>query len=231
MLTALDLIVSGDQQLWHIVLLTVQINFSATLLAVVIGIPVGSWLASDSSWYKKVLTTIFDTLLGLPPLIAGLIVYIVFSYQGIFGSLRWLYSWKVIVIAQTILVLPVIIALSRRVILQSWQKYIDDLTVLGYSRFSILQTLIYECRFSLLAVCLVGYGRALSEVGAVLIVGGNIEGLTRTLTTAISLETAKGNIGYALALGMILIVMSLVITIIFNLIRRRGYKVGFIGDV
>lgn len=231
MLTAIDLLLSSDQKFWHIVLLTIQINFSATILGIIIGVPIGAWLATDNTWYKNILTTIFDTLLGLPPLIAGLIVYILFSYQGIFGSLRWLYSWKVIIIAQTLLVLPITIALSRRVILSSWNRYIDDLTVLGYSKASIIRTLIYECRYSLLAVGLIGYGRALSEVGAVLIVGGNIEGQTRTLTTAISLESSKGNIGFAIALGIILIFMSLIVTLLFKFIKRHGQKTGYISNL
>jgi len=207
---------SGDGELYKILGLTVCMTLLSTVFSVLTGFPAGAVLASLSFPGKKLLRRIIQTCMGLPPVVAGLFVFLLLSRRGPMGSLQLLFSLPAMVIAQFILIFPIVTSLTLAAI-ESRQKAINQtISTLGLPRYKIYLLLLWECRGSLLTVVLTGFGRSLSEVGAVMMVGGNIQGKTRVMTTAIMLETSKGNFGAAIALGLVLLIMAFLVNAIAN---------------
>ena len=209
--TALSLIFDLDPQFLQIVALSLRVTLAAVLLAGLIGLPLGALLAVARFPGRSALIVLVNGLMGLPPVVAGLIVFLALSRTGPLGSLGWLFSPTAMVIAQTLLVLPIVIALTRGTIEDLWCEYREHLTSLGLTGWRAIPTLLWDGRFALATGVLAGFGRASAEVGAVLIVGGNIAGYTRTMTTSIALETSKGDLPLALGLGLVLIILTLTI--------------------
>jgi tungstate transport system permease protein len=209
--TALRLILSGDPVLAGIVMLSLGVSLSAVLIACLIGLPLGAALALARFRGRGAIIVVFNALMGLPPVVAGLVVYLMLSRSGPLGFLGLLFTPTAMVIAQTILITPIVVSLTRSVIEDLWKEYEDQLRSLGSSAVRAVPTLLWDARFSLVTVILAGLGRAMAEVGAVLIVGGNIAGHTRVMTTAIALETARGDLALALGLGIILLGLTLVL--------------------
>lgn len=208
---AVALIVKMDPSLIEIVMLSLRVSLSAVLLASLIGFPLGAGLALSRFPGHRPLVILLNALMGLPPVVVGLVVYLVLSRSGPLGDLGLLFTPGAMIIAQCILVTPIISALTRQTIEDLWSEYEEQLRSLGAGTGKALLTLLWEGRFSLLTAVLAGFGRAIAEVGAVIIVGGNIMHVTRVMTTAIALETAKGGLELALALGIILISLALII--------------------
>lgn len=209
--TAIELIVSGDPALGAIVLLSLQVTLSAVLIASLIGLPAGAALALGRFRGRSALIVISNALMGLPPVVAGLVVYLALSRSGPLGFLGLLFTPGAMIVAQAILILPIVISLTRQTVEDLWAEYAEQLRSLGSSRLRAIPTLLWDGRFSLITALLAGFGRASAEVGAVLIVGGNIAGYTRTMTTAIALETSKGDLALALGLGIVLIAITLLL--------------------
>lgn len=209
--TAFGLILSGDSVLAGIVMLSLSVSLSAVLISCLIGLPLGAALALSRFPGRGVIVVVFNALMGLPPVVAGLVVYMMLSRSGPFGFLGLLFTPTAMVIAQTILIVPIVVSLTRAVIEDLWREYEDQLRSLGSSALRAVPTLLWDGRFSLVTVILAGLGRAMAEVGAVLIVGGNIAEHTRVMTTAIALETARGDLALALGLGIILLGLTLVL--------------------
>ncbi|WP_280548225.1 MULTISPECIES: ABC transporter permease [unclassified Halomonas] len=203
--TALALILGRDPDLVGIVVLSLQISLTAVLIAALIGLPLGAALALWRFPGHSVIVVALNALMGLPPVVAGLSVYLLLSRAGPLGELGMLFTPGAMVIAQIILVLPIIAALARQQVEELFQEYREQLTSLGLSRLRMIPTLLWDARLGLVTVVLAGFGRASAEVGAVMIVGGNIDGVTRVMTTAIVLETSKGNLPLALGLGLVLL--------------------------
>lgn len=209
--TALVLIGRMDPGLTEIVWLSLQVSVTAVLLASVIGFPLGAGLALSRFPGHKLVIVLLNALMGLPPVVVGLTVYLMLSRSGPMGELGLLFTPTAMIIAQCILVTPIISALTRQTIEDLWSEYEEQLRSLGAGRGRAVLTLLWEGRYSLFTAVLAGFGRAIAEVGAVLIVGGNITHVTRVMTTSIALETAKGNLELALALGIVLISLALII--------------------
>ena len=208
---ALTLISTLDATLVGIVLLSLQVSLTAIVFSTVIGLPLGAAIAVGRFPGRQAVIVALNALMGLPPVVVGLLVYLMLSQAGPLGALGILFTPAAMIIAQTVLIVPIIAALSRQVIEDAWQEYQEQLRSLGAGPLRAAVTLIWDTRFSLVTIVLAGFGRAAAEVGAVMIVGGNIEGVTRVMTTAIALETSKGDLPLALGLGIILI--ALVITL------------------
>ncbi|MGH2524050.1 MAG: ABC transporter permease [Anaerolineales bacterium] len=208
---ALVLIGRMDPGLTEIVWLSLRVSLTAVLLASVIGFPLGAGLALSRFPGHKLAIVLLNALMGLPPVVVGLTVYLLLSRSGPMGELGLLFTPAAMMIAQCILVTPIISALTRQTIEDLWSEYEEQLRSLGAGRGRALLTLLWEGRYSLFTAALAGFGRAIAEVGAVLIVGGNITHVTRVMTTSIALETAKGNLELALALGIVLISLALII--------------------
>lgn len=206
---AFELIASGDPVLLEIIGLSLRVTLTAVLIGCLIGLPLGAMLALLRFPGRSGVVVVFNALMGLPPVVAGLVVYLVLSRSGPLGPLNLLFSPTAMIIAQAILILPIVISLTRSVIEDLWEEYREQLRSLGSSRLRAVPTLLWDGRFSLVTGILAGFGRASAEVGAVLIVGGNIAGHTRTMTTAITLETARGDLSLAIALGLILLAVTL----------------------
>ena len=208
---ALTLIARLDPELRGIVLLSLEISLSAVLIASVLGLPLGAVLAVQRFNGRRAVIVILNALMGLPPVVVGLFVYLMLSRAGPLGELGILFTPAAMVVAQTILLVPIVAALSRQVIEDAWDEYREQLRSLGAGAFAATATLLWDTRFSLVTIVLAGFGRAAAEVGAVMIVGGNIDGVTRVMTTAIALETSKGDLPLALGLGVILLSLVLVL--------------------
>ena len=206
---ALRLAAGGDAELWSIVALSLEVSLASALLASAIGLPIGALVAVRDFPGRHALVVMLNALLGLPSVVVGLVVYLLLSRAGPLGSLGILFTPGAIVIAQTLLVIPLVAALSRQFVEDAWVEYREQLTSLGVTPWRAVPTMLVDLRIPLLTVALAGFGRAASEVGAVMIVGGNIEGVTRVMTTTIALETSKGDLPLALALGLILIAIVL----------------------
>jgi tungstate transport system permease protein len=200
---------SFDPKLIEIVLLSLQVSLTAVAIASVIGLPLGAAIAVNRFTGRRALIVVLNALMGLPPVVVGLVVYLLLSRAGPLGKLGILFTPSAMVVAQTILILPIVAALSRQVIEDSWQEYQEQLRSLGAGPLDSALTLLRDTCFSLVTVVLAGFGRAAAEVGAVIIVGGNIDGVTRVMTTAIALETSKGDLPLALGLGIILLALVL----------------------
>lgn len=207
-ITAVDLILSGDPVLGEIVLLSLAVTLTALVVAALIGLPGGAALALARFRGRAAVVVAFNALMGLPPVVAGLVVYLVLSRSGPLGWLGILFTPAGMIIAQTLLITPIIVSLTRQVIEDLWSEYDEQLRSLGSSRRAAIPTLLWDGRFSLITAILAGFGRASAEVGAILIVGGNIAGYTRTMTTAIALETSRGDLALALGLGLILLALT-----------------------
>lgn len=209
--TAFHLMATLDATLVQIVGLSLRVTLSAVFCAAVIGLPLGACLALARFPGRGAVIVVVNALMGLPPVVAGLLVYLTLSRSGPLGSLALLFTPTAMVIAQTLLITPIIVSLTRQVIEDLWGEYEEQLRSLGSSRLRAVPTLLFDARFALTTVLLAGLGRAVAEVGAVLIVGGNIAGHTRTMTTAIALETSRGDLALALALGIILIGLTILL--------------------
>ena len=209
--SALQLILSADPTLWGIVGLSLQVSLTAVFFAALVGIPLGALLAIKKFWGRPVLIVLVNALMGLPPVVVGLCVYLMLSKSGPLGVLGLLYTPTAMIIAQTLLIAPIIAALSRTILKTLHEEYRDQFASFRLSQFQTVNTLLWEARFMLLTALLAGFGRAIAEVGAVMIVGGNISHYTRVMTTSIALETSKGNLSLALALGVILILLAILV--------------------
>jgi len=203
------LIVGGDSQLTQIVLLSLRVSLTSVACATLIGLPVGAAIGVGRFPGRRALIVVLNAMMGLPPVVVGLLVYLLLSRAGPLGQFGILFTPAAMVIAQTILIAPIVAALSRQVIEDAWQEYREQLRSLGAGPLASALTLLWDTRFSLVTIVLAGFGRAAAEVGAVIIVGGNIDGVTRVMTTAIALETSKGDLPLALGLGIILISLVL----------------------
>jgi tungstate transport system permease protein len=199
----------AEARLWQIVWLSLKVSLSAVALASLLGLPLGALIAVGRFRGRHALIVVLNALMGLPPVVVGLVVYLALSRAGPLGSLGLLFTPGAMVIAQTILILPIIAALSRQAVEDAWREYAEQLRSLGVDGMPAALTVLWDIRFSLLTTVLAGLGRAAAEVGAVMIVGGNIDGVTRVMTTAIALETSKGDLPLALGLGMVLIAIVL----------------------
>jgi tungstate transport system permease protein len=225
--TAGGLILHFDTALLEIVVLSLQISLSAVVIGTLIGLPIGAAIAIARFRGRDVVVVCVNALMGLPPVVVGLIVYLHLSNSGPFGWLQLLYTPAAMIIAQTILVTPIVIALTRQFVEDADADYDEQLRSLGVTGFSKLVTLIAEVRYSLVTVVLAAFGRAIAEVGAVIIVGGNINHVTRVMTTAIALETSKGDLGLALALGIILMLLALAVNALASSVRRYAPKAAY----
>jgi tungstate transport system permease protein len=208
---AAALIASGDPMLADIVVLSLKVSLSAVVFATLLGLPIGAAIAVSRFPGRHGLIIILNALMGLPPVVVGLVVYLLLSRAGPLGELGLLFTPPAMVIAQTILILPIIAALCRQAAEDAWSEYEEQLRSLGAHGVRAALTLAWDIRFSLLTAVLAGLGRASAEVGAVMIVGGNIDGVTRVMTTTIALETSKGDLPLALSLGVVLITLVLII--------------------
>lgn len=222
--SALDLILRADPALIAIVRLSLLVSLSAVALAALIGIPLGALIALTRFPGRDTSIVVLNALMGLPPVVVGLMVYLLLSRSGPLGTFGILFTPTAMVIAQTILVTPIIAALARQTIEDLWTEYRDELTAMNVGPLRRVATLIVDGRFSLVTALLAGFGRAAAEVGAVIIVGGNIDGFTRTMTTAIALETSKGDLPLAIGLGLVLIAIVFVINALAWAARRAGER-------
>ena len=211
--TAFYLIVSGNSDLFEIIMLSIKVSLTSLFGSIVIGLPLGAFLAINRFRLRSIILSILNALMGMPPVVVGLIVYLYLSRSGPLGFLSLLYTPTAMIIAQMLLVIPIIAALSAQIIEDLHIEYRDLFRSLNVSTFKAIMAYIIDARMSLLTVILAGFGRAISEVGAVSIVGGNIDHLTRVMTTAIALETSRGNLSLALALGFILLAIALGVNI------------------
>jgi len=218
------LIASGDAQLIDIVLLSLRVSLASVVFASLIGLPAGALVAVARFGGRRPLIVVLNALMGLPSVVVGLVVYLLLSRAGPLGSWGILFTPTAMVIAQTILITPTMAALSRQIVEDGWDEYREQLRSLGARRFGVALTLLWDLRYSLLTIVLAGYGRAASEVGAVMIVGGNIDGVTRVMTTAIALETSKGDLPLALGLGIILLAIVLALNAAASVVRDAARR-------
>jgi tungstate transport system permease protein len=224
---AFDLITTLDPALLQIVLLSVRVSLVAVMLACVLGMPFGAFLAVARFPGRGAVIVLVNALMGLPPVVVGLLVYLLLSSAGPLGVLQLLYTPTAMIIAQTVLVTPIVAALSRQVIEELDTEYGEQLRSLGVGRLASVATLLWDGRYSLLTAALAGFGRAIAEVGAVIIVGGNINHVTRVMTTAIALETSKGNLALALALGLILVTLAVLVNAAVLGLRRTAVRAAY----
>lgn len=221
---ALTIILTGHNDLYEVVNLSLMVSLSAVFFAALIGIPLGSLLATINFRGKSAVIIMVNALMGLPPVVVGLMIYLLLSRSGPFGVFGLLYTPTAMIIAQTVLITPIITALTRQTVEHLSRDYDQQLQLFGISPIKRTLTLIIDGRFELVTAVLAGLGRAMAEVGAVMIVGGNIDHFTRVMTTTITLETSRGNLALALALGMILILMTILINALITMLRLRGEK-------
>lgn len=208
---AITLLVTFDSDMVEIVVLSLGVSLTAVLFAALVGLPLGALVAVTRFPGRRFVIAALNALMGLPPVVVGLVVYLLLSRSGPLGFLGWLFTPSAMVAAQFALITPLVAALSRQAIEDLWEEYHELLRSLDVSRRAVVATLIWDGRHRLLTTLLAGYGRAIAEVGAVIIVGGNIAHVTRVMTTAIALETSKGDLSLALGLGMVLLFISLLI--------------------
>ena len=223
--TALDLIASFDPALWTIVARSLAVSATACVIAYGIGLAAGAWLGVTRFRGRNVVLTLLNTLLALPSVVVGLLVYLLLSRSGPLGFLGWMFSFKAMVVAQVVLVLPVVTALTRQAVEDADLQHGEQLASLGAGRFMRGLLLAWDERYALLTVLMAAFGRAISEVGAVMIVGGNIDGFTRVMTTAIALETSKGDLPLALGLGLVLLTVVLLLNMLIALVRHWRERV------
>jgi tungstate transport system permease protein len=220
--SALEMVLTGDAKLYSIVALSLYISLAAVALAAVIGFPLGALLALVRFPGRTLVVVVINAFMGLPPVVVGLAVFLLLSRSGPLGFLGILFTPRAMIIAQSLLVLPIIAALARQTIEDLWIEYRDELTAMQVTPTRRVTTLLWDARFSLVTTLLAGFGRAAAEVGTVMIVGGNIDGFTRTMTTAIALETSKGDLPLAIGLGAVLITIVIGVNAIAWGVRRVG---------
>lgn len=223
--TAFALVAHLDAGLSEVVLLSLKVSISAVLIASVIGLPVGAALALYRFPGRTIFVVILNAFMGLPPVVIGLIVYLLLSRAGPFGVFGLLFTPTAMIIAQVLLITPLIAALARQVMETLWLEYEEQLRSLGTTPLRALSALLWDGRYSLMTAVLAGFGRAIAEVGAVMIVGGNIDHVTRVMTTSIALEVSKGNLALALGLGIILVILSVLVNGLVYFLRgthRQG---------
>ncbi|MEF2549776.1 ABC transporter permease [Aurantimonas sp. A2-1-M11] len=223
---AAGLILSGDPELWSIVLLSLRVSVTAVVIAAAIGMPLGALLAVGRFPFRRVAIVLLNALMGLPPVVVGLLVYLMLSNAGPLGVLQMLYTPAAMIVAQVVLVVPIVAALTRQVVEDLDAEYSEQLRSFGVSRIAAVPTLLWDGRHSLVTALLAGFGRAIAEVGAVIIVGGNINHVTRVMTTAVALETSKGNLSLALALGAILLIIAIAINASVGLLSASRPQVA-----
>ena len=224
---ALALVLSGDADLFEIVALSLYVSVSATVLACLLGLPLGALLATARFRGRGAALVLVNALMGLPPVVVGLFVYLYLSRSGPLGFLGLLYTPTAMIIAQTLLITPIVAALSRQVLEDLDNEYADQFRSFALGRVQRVQALVWDGRYALLTVALAGFGRAIAEVGAVIIVGGNIDHLTRVMTTAIALETSKGQLALALALGMVLMTLALIVNAMVYSVRATATRAAY----
>jgi tungstate transport system permease protein len=218
--TALALIASFDPGLWTVVGRSLAVSGTACLIGCGFGLALGAWLGVTRFTGRDSVLTVLNTLLALPSVVVGLLVYLLLSRSGPLGFLGWLFSFKAMVLAQVVLVVPVVTALTRQTVEDADRSHGEQLRSLGAGTGLRGLLLAWDERYALLTVLIASFGRAISEVGAVMIVGGNIDGFTRVMTTAIALETSKGDLPLALALGLILLAVVLLLNALISALRR-----------
>jgi tungstate transport system permease protein len=216
--------VFADPRLWQIVALSLAVSLSAVCLATLLGMPLGAAIAVGRFPGRQPLIVLLNALMGLPPVVVGLLVYLLLSRAGPLGSLGLLFTPAAMIVAQTILVTPIIAGLSRQVLEDAWLEYEEQLRSLGVTASTAAATLLWDTRYSLVTVVLAGFGRAAAEVGAVMIVGGNIDGVTRVMTTTISLEASRGDLPLALGLGIILVAVVFAINAAAQIIKSAAVR-------
>jgi len=213
-----------DPKLMAIVALSLEVSLAAVLLAAALALPLGAAVASFRFPGRRVVVVLLNAFMGLPPVVVGLVVYLLLSRAGPLGPLGLLFTPAAMIVAQAVLVLPIVAALARQTIEDAWAEYDEQLRSLGAGPGRAMWTLLWDTRFSLLTAVLAGFGRAVAEVGAVMIVGGNIDGVTRVMTTAIALETSKGDLPLALGLGIVLVVLVLAVNALADALRATAAR-------
>ncbi|WP_341898321.1 ABC transporter permease [Ferrovibrio terrae] len=208
-LLSLQMMVQFDPELVRIVGLSLRVSLTAVLIGSAIGLPFGALLALTSFPGRHACIVVLNACMGLPPVVVGLVVYLILSRSGPLGALGWLFTPVGMVVAQVVLITPIVAALSRQTVADLWSEYEEQLRSLGLTPLKAIATLLWDGRFSLSTAVFAGFGRAIAEVGAIIIVGGNIAGVTRTMTTAISLETSRGDLALAMALGIVLLAIAI----------------------
>jgi tungstate transport system permease protein len=224
---AFGLIFSWDPDLIEIIGLSLRVTLTAVVCACLIGLPLGAVVGAFRFPGRPVVTVLLNTLMGLPPVVVGLLVYLMLSARGPLGVLGLLYTPTAMIIAQTILVTPIIAALTRQVVEDLHTEYSEQFASLGVGAFDRVTGLLWDARYSLLTVALAGFGRAVAEVGAVIIVGGNINHVTRVMTTTIALETSKGNLELALALGVVLLTIAVIVNALVMALRTSAVRSAY----
>ena len=221
---ALSLLGSFDHRLLDIVGLSLRVSLTALVIGTLLGLPLGAWLAVADFRGRGVLIVALNALMGLPSVVVGVLVYLALSRSGPFGSYGLLFSPAAMIVAQSVLVVPLIAAITRQIVEDAWRDYAPELSLIGIGRSQAVVLLLADCRFSLSVAMLAGLGRAMSEVGAVMIVGGNIDGYTRVMTTAIALETSKGDLALSIALGIVLMALILGLNVAVHFVRSWALR-------
>lgn len=224
---AFELVLAGDRDLLEIIVLSLRVSVSALFVACLIGFALGTLVAVTRFPGRGLAIITFNTLMGLPPVVVGLLVYLLLSRAGPLGTLGLLYTPAAMIIAQAILITPIVAALSRQIIEDLFAEYDELFQSLGLSVAQAMGALLWDARYSLITVALAGFGRAIAEVGAVMIVGGNIDHLTRVMTTAIALETSKGDLALALALGIVLLAISMTVNALALSMRATAARQAY----
>ncbi|MGA9962750.1 MAG: ABC transporter permease [Azonexus sp.] len=224
LLEALSLLGSFDHRLLDIVALSLRVSLTALAIGALLGLPLGAWLAVANFRGRSALIVALNALMGLPSVVVGVLVYLALSRSGPLGSYGLLFSPAAMIVAQSVLVVPLIAAVTRQIVEDAWRDYAPELTLIGISRPQAVVLLLADCRFSLSVATLAGLGRAMSEVGAVMIVGGNIDGYTRVMTTAIALETSKGDLALSIALGLVLMALILGLNVAVHFVRSWALR-------
>jgi tungstate transport system permease protein len=224
--SALELVLTGDPALIAIVRLSLVVSLSAVFFGALVGVPFGAAVALTRFPGREALIVVLNALMGLPPVVVGLLVYLLLSRSGALGSLGLLFTPQAMIVAQTVLIAPIIAALTRQTVEDLWSEYRDELAAMDVGPLRRIATLIWDGRFSLVTALLAGFGRAAAEVGAVIIVGGNIDGFTRVMTTAIALETSKGDLPLAIGLGLVLIAIVVIVNAGAWGLRRAGERLA-----
>lgn len=220
------LLLSFDPDLIEIVGLSLRVSLMAVFLAALVALPVGAALALHRFPGRRAVIILLDAFMGLPPVVVGLVVYMALAHQGPLGGLGWLFTPRAMILAQMLLVLPILAALTRQSIADEWEVVGEQLRSFGVSRMRAIPTLLWDGRYRLVTTLLAGFGRAIAEVGAVLIVGGNIAHVTRVMTTAITLETSKGDLTLALGLGIVLILLAIAVNALAHAIRYAEQRLA-----
>ena len=222
LLSAFLLIKSMDPELYQVVWTSLQVSLSSTALASLMGVPLGFLIASHEFTGKRVVITTLNTLLALPTVVVGLFVYVFISRQGVFGDLGWLYTKQAIVVGQTILIMPLVTVFVVSAVSRIDERYAKTALTLGADKLQLAKVVLSEARFAILAAIIAAFGRVIAEIGISMMLGGNIKGFTRTMTTAMALEYDKGEFALAVALGLVLLAISFGLNVVFNMFQGRS---------